>query len=55
MPTERTTARRGFTSVKIPFRGYRRTPERVMEVQESSIASARKLWVGPDELLVPLN
>ncbi|MCV0336373.1 hypothetical protein [Microbacterium sp.] len=55
MAAARTTTHRGFAKVTIPFRDYSHTPERNMEVQESSIASARKLWIGPDELYVPLT
>lgn len=55
MAAEHTITPRGFAKVTIPFRDYSHTPERGMEVQESSIASARKLWIGPDELYVTLT
>ena len=52
VPVERTTTQRGFSIVRIPFQDYPGCPERVMEVQESSLASRRMLWVGPNSVYV---
>ncbi len=48
------TSERGFRYTEIPFRDYRNSPERKLSVQESSLATERKLWVGVDTVYVDL-
>jgi len=37
---------RGFRYVEIPFRDYEGDPQRTFSIQESSLATERRLWVG---------
>lgn len=43
---------RGFHLAELPFTDYVGNVPRTMQVQESSLASEDKLWVGPDTTLV---
>lgn len=49
------TTPRGFRYTEIPFRDYRSSPERHLSIQESSLATEHRLWVGFDTLHVDLN
>lgn len=40
---------RGFRMLKFSYRDYRGCRPRTFSVQESSLATERKLWVGPDQ------
>lgn len=40
---------RGFRMLKLSYRDYRGCHPRTFSVQESSLATERKLWVGPDQ------
>ena len=41
------TTPRGFCYVKIPYQDYPSEPVRELTVQESSLATENRLWVGP--------
>ena len=43
------TTERGFRYVKIPYQDYPSEPMRELTVQESSLATEHRLWVGPGE------
>lgn len=46
---------RGFFYVEIPFQDYRHSTERRLSIQESSLASEDKLWVGVDTVYADLS
>lgn len=43
---------RGFARMEFEFSDYRGTRPRTFSVQESSLATEHKVWVGPDTLLI---
>lgn len=49
------TTERGFRYTEIPFRDYQGSPERHLSIQESSLATEARLWVGFDTVMVDLN
>lgn len=49
------TAPRGFRRLEVPFHDYRGSGERIFTVQESSLATERRLWVGPTDAYADLN
>lgn len=51
MSTERKETPRGFGVWEIPNRDYRGQPEYTVTVQESSLASERKVWLGREGTL----
>lgn len=46
---------RGFAITEIPFTDYRGSTPRIFQVQESSLATERKLWVGPSDAYADLG
>lgn len=48
MPLDKITPR-GFRYTEIPYSDYGDEPEKILSVQESSLATERKLWVGDSE------
>jgi len=43
---------RGFSLAELPFSDYEGNEPRTLQVQQSSLATEAKLWVGPESTLV---
>jgi hypothetical protein len=46
---------RGFAYTAFEYQDYRSTPKRTFSIQESSLATERKVWIGADDERAHLN